>query len=105
MTLTRRVFDQHDRARPEAALFAVTSLDFDLPRQVDDELASRRAVEVEVVAGRVRAHVPRGKRHLVRDHARVRVADLALFEVRLAAGVGVETDVFEAWHAFLLASD
>ena len=58
-----RVVRQHDAARPEDPHLAVAGRNLDRARQVDDELASRRRMSVQVVGHVVLTKVNARRRH------------------------------------------
>src|SRR5262249_8912128 len=94
MSLAVRVLDQQDFAGADAARFAVARGDLDARVQIDDVLAARRRMPVQVVVGLHLAEDDAGGRHPLGEPARpgrLGVLDLDVLEVRFTVLVRIKT--------------
>src|SRR5262245_28707113 len=93
MALAVRVLDEANLAGADPARLAVARGDLHAGIEIDDVLASRRRMPVEIVVGLDLAKDDAGRRNPLREPAgagRLRVLDLDVLEVRLAVLVRVE---------------
>src|SRR5439155_13831 len=93
MSLAVRVFDEKDFAGADAPRLAVARRDLHAGIEIDDVLAARRWMPVEVVVGLDLTEDDARRRHPLREPpraGRLRVLDLDVLEVRFAVLVRVE---------------
>src|SRR4051812_45380854 len=93
VALAGDVLDQDDLAGADHAALAVARSDLDPGVEVDDVLAARRGMEVEVVVGTRLAEDDAGRRQALRQLGAAALLDpfdLDVAEMRLAVGVDVQ---------------
>src|SRR3989304_1944507 len=93
MTLAPRVLDKNYLARADAARLAVARGELDTRVEIDDVLAARGRMPVEIVVGRYLAEDDPGRREARRQPpgtGQLLELDLHVLEMRLAILVDVE---------------